>query len=287
MSFTLYDSEIYQDGKNLDTARHARNLYRETRYTEDSRKGIYNKLNGGLYTSDLNSNFRLKKDYVWPGLMAQGHSSSALIPVEYFSDASPSGGADYDEGYLPERYGLVAGTSIRFFLPYASLCLIDLSTYFSIWRPFYVNDDDSGVVDMPGRDFVISRAARFRLVVDNNVVQDRGLPFSAQMSPAETGGDEEEGDAKDDGKYSVGDIRNHEAGQGFHMSLHAQRYLSAGWHEAHLEYRLDPGTLNQYTSVKRGKKVVNSTIRASSRIFCGIRSARVLALRKSRREAAD
>ena len=277
-AFTLFDSDIYADGTNFKTQTHARNLYGLTHNKSTAEAdSVYTRLNGNLTRDNLRSSFRLERDNVWPGSMSSAFSSSAMAPVEYFSDSSPSGSGNYDESYLPERYGVIAGTSIRFFLAYRSLCLIDLSTYFSIWRPFYVDDDDEGSPS-PTRDKVISSSARMRLIVDQTVACERGLPFSAQMSPAETGGSTDLGDEEDDGKYSVGDIRNHEAGQGFYMSLHEQLHLEPGWHEARLEYRLDSNPLTMYTSVKRGKKVIKTNIVAHQRLFCGLRNARVLAL---------
>ena len=136
MSFTLGNSSIYTDGVNFNTPVHAMNLYNASSPTT----GVYSKLNGRLDRDSLSPDFRLKREYVWPGLMANAAGSFSLLPVHYFNDSAPAGGAPYNESYSPERYGPIAGTSIKFFLPYESVCFIDIGSYLSIWRPFYVDD---------------------------------------------------------------------------------------------------------------------------------------------------
>ena len=236
MSFTLGDTSIYSDGNNFDTEKHAVNLYSPS-FPASS---LYGRLNGRLGDDTLHADFRLNREHVWPNLMARAFGTSSLLPVEYFSTSGAAGGSPYSLVHDPENYGTLAGTSIKFFLPYASTCLIDISTYLSIWRAFYVDDDDIGDPQAPERDRVHSQVARLRLVVDSQVEMERGLPFSAQMSPAKRRGGgliELSG-----GEETVGDIRMHEVSQGFYKSMHHLTTLTAGWHEAHLEYRLSTNT---------------------------------------------
>jgi len=275
MPFTLADSTIYNDGQNFNTEAHARNLYNPTQ----PRRGVYSKLKGRINLGNLPDPFVVTKDYIWPNLMASAFGTSSLVPVEYFSSASPAGGSPISYGWQPQKYGTIAGSSVKFFLPYASICLIDVSCYMSIWRPFYVNDGGKGGLgdeDDPERKRVFSKRARLRMVVDGDVIQTRGLPFSAQMSPCRRDGLELS--EFDDKESSQGDIRMHEVTQGFYYSMHAQKLLAAGWHEAHLDYRLEQDSMMMYATLKRGSKLIDASVVAHSRLFCGIRNARVLAL---------
>ena len=282
MSFTLGDSSIYTDGVNFNTPVHAMNLYNASNPTT----GVYSKLNGRLDKTSLSSDFRLKREYVWPGLMANAAGSFSLLPVHYFNDSAPAGGAPYSESYRPEIYGPIAGTSVKFFLPYESVCFIDIGSYLSMWRPFYVDDATYQKGKGTGfdilskqRDKVMSGRARLRLVVDKDVVQERGLPFSAQMSPAFRDGIMFS-DADDDVEgFSQGDIRVHEVSQGFYMTMHATKRLAPGWHEAHLEYSMSAGTIRMTTTVKRSTVYPNVVAIVGQRLFCGIRNARVLAVK--------
>ena len=270
MAFTLADSTIYNDGRNLDTAAHARNLYNPS----DLATSIYGRLNGNITNTSFRSR-AFRGEYYWPNLMARCFGTASLQPVEYFSDSKPDGSSPVSSSYAPEQYGTIAGTSIKFFLPYRSMCLIDISTYLSIWRHFYVNDSGGNEEDVERRR-VYSNQARLRLVVDGLVVQERGLPFSAQASPANRDSILlQEFDTKGE---SIGDVRMHEVTQGFYYAMHAQLFLRPGWHEAHIDYKLSADGRSMDATIKRGAKTLNTNIMMYDRLFCGIRNARVLSL---------
>ena len=270
MAFYLADSTIYNDGRNLDTTAHARNLYNPS----DLATSIYGRLNGNISNMSFRSR-SFRGEYYWPNLMARCFGTASLQPVEYFSDSKPDGSSPISSSYAPEEYGTIAGTSIKFFLPYQSMCLIDISTYLSIWRHFYVNDSGGYEYDTERKD-VYSHQARLRLVVDNLVVQERGLPFSAQASPANRDTNLlREFDTKGE---SVGDVRMHEVTQGFYYAMHAQLFLRPGWHEAHIDYKLSADGRSMNATIKRGAKTLDTTVMMYDRLFCGIRNARVLSL---------
>ena len=264
------------DGKNLDTTAYGRTLYHPSKPHE----GLYSYINGNIDKSIFDNPvasatgyFVIRPELVRPNLMAKAYSTASLLPVEYFSDAQHAGGSPLQPEKRPELYGTVAGTSIKFFLPYRSVCLIDISTYMSVWRNFYVNDTKPEPDD-PKRNRVHSYDARLRLIVNGIREQERGLPFSAQASAANRDGIllAERGDSKD----SIGDVRMHEVTQGFHHSMHAQKTLGAGWHEAHIDYRLECGGVSMGATIKRGSKFIDTDVRMYDRVFFGIRNARVL-----------
>jgi len=277
MSFTLHDTAIYSEGSVFDTEKHAVNLYSPNQ-PENS---IYGSLNGRLgdgsfaLTGPGERNWPVHKSHVWPTLMSKSFGTASLLTVEYFSQSTPAGGTPYSHAHHPERYGTIAGTSIKFFLPYPSVSHIDISTYLSIWRPFYVWDHDGGTMDAADRRIMTSTPARLRLVVDSTPVMERGLPFSAQMSPAHTVPKLELADRED----IKGDVRTHEVTQGFYKSMHHVAYLSAGWHEAHIEYRLGDATFGMESTIKRGNQLVDTDVEVGTRLLCGIRNARVLSFR--------
>tara|TARA_R100000152_G_C6781435_1_gene215915 strand:- start:1248 stop:2336 length:1089 start_codon:yes stop_codon:yes gene_type:complete len=276
MSFTLSDTTIYDEGSVFNTKKHAVNLYSPT----NPENSIYGMLNGRLGNNVLmpkpEDTWAVRKTHVWPTLMARSFGTSSLLTVEYFSQSTPAGGTPYSNSYDPDRYGTVAGTSIKFFLPYSCVCHIDISTYLSIWRPFYVNDHDGGDMESSERRAVISAPARLRLVVDSLPVMERGLPFSAQLSPAHTIASLELADRDEE---LTGVIRTHEVTQGFYKSMHHVASLSAGWHEAHIEYYLGNATFGMDTTIKRGNQLVDTEVESGARLLCGIRNARVLSFK--------
>lgn len=272
MSFTLADTAIYNDGLSLNTAKHNLNLY-NSRVPDE---GLYTKLNGSLDATDFRgypySYPQLSREHIWPRQMAGAYSAHSLTSADFFSDSGTVGGANDNEDWCP-----IPGASIRFYLPVScSVALIDLTAYLSFWRPFYVNDRAG---ESPSGEGSFSAAAvkklykwtfKTRLALDGvSYLSSRfEVPISAQISPAETGIGE-----------MVGDIRTHELGQGFCWSQHIQTSLTAGWHDAQLEYRMHACGSKVDAMMRRAAKELHTEdIRYYQRLYAGIRSARVLTL---------
>ena len=266
MPFTLADSTLYADGQRLDTSGHNNNLYNPS----FPAKGVYSKVNGTLTEADLTESTIVEREHIWPGQMVRAHQASSLLPVEYFSDAGATGSnTEYGpNGWTSEEYSPIAGSGIRFYAPRDCVVLIDLTTYLSVWRPFYVRDNKSST-----QDKMFSANARIRLVVDGDTrsAWDKNLPFSAQLSPSNPVAFNSLGKP-----VTSGDIRSHETTQGFCWSQHALMKVSRGFHEAHLEYKLDEWGLNMQAAIKRANKKLDTMMRVYQRIYAGIRNARVL-----------
>ena len=266
MPFTLADSTLYADGQRLDTSGHNNNLYN----TSFPSRGVYSKVNGTLTEADLTESTIVEREHIWPGQMVRAHQASSLLPVEYFSDAGATGSnTEYGPGgWASSSYSPIAGSGIRFYAPRDCVVLIDLTTYLSVWRPFYVDDRLSST-----QDKMYSADARIRLVVDGDTrsAWDKNLPFSAQLSPVMPVVVNSFGKP-----VTSGDIRSHETTQGFCWSQHALMKVSRGFHEAHLEYKLTEWGLSMEAAIKRAGKKIDTMMRVYQRIYAGIRNARVL-----------
>ena len=271
MPFTLADSSIYTDGKNLSTWKHNYNIYHKQ--TQD--RGVYTKLNGGLHAGDFRpegtDGSTFGRPQIWPGLLVDARTESSLTPLEFFSTAGSVGSSNGNEGYTP-----IPGTSIRFYQPYdCKLALFDFTTYMSPFRPYYVDDrmyygeGDDGVYD--NADTMHTWTFWTRLVIDGQAYGSSYMrvPLSAAVSPSERFAGHEE----------AGSVQNHEYLQGYCWTQHVQKAnLEKGWHHAQLEHRMATGGSSVYVAMKRGKKELDTSLRYYQRLFAGIRNVRVLTL---------
>ena len=227
--------------------------------------GVYSKLNGGLHEPDLRSGAKFDRAHVWPGLVNRAHSESMLSPAEFFSDSGPVGSPTLDDGWSP-----IIGASIRFYQPHDCRCaLIDLTAYLSFWSPLYVNDRPKSEGGTPNKESWWTFRVRLVLDGETRTAQNYKAPLSAIVVPSWRAA----------GDFDLeGDVRTHEAGQGFCWSQHKLTSLDKGWHQAHLEVKMSIAGSAVFAGIKRGAKKMNNTVRYYQRLFAGIRSARVLTL---------
>jgi len=265
----------YIDGTFIDPDGHNDNVY-----SKDVGKGIQSEANGGL--NSFSTDFVIKKEHVWPEEAVRIRQDSATETLDFFSDAHADSGT--------AKYRVVAGCSVKIYLPYAAtLALWEWSVFISQGRFFvHIQDAIQDAVES-GTEVTLDPEMVIRARLTDSSGTITNLAHTKRVLAQTLGFD----DTKTSPSYrptsGVGDPASYEDRACLHFGMHhLQESVAAGWHElsltAHQEFvtRTDTDEERELFQAafarSRGHTTVSRDHAFYQRISFGIRNARVLTL---------
>lgn len=251
MSRVTMDDTWYTDDTALNPDEHNKNLYDETAPT----RGVMSEMNGYISATNLDTDFSMDRSHLWPGQCTRAVGELMLAPIEMFNDAFANKTSDPDQD---DDYSPIPGASLRFHQPYdAALAVLHVDAFVSAFKPIRIKtNNERGFYSMYTKLFFDG------VGIDHTV---RALPQSALIYM--------------DGWAMGGGTLNFEASHGFEWSFHYMvDGLAAGYHDVHLGVFIETPTTEVEMGLRYGVKSKKTKYYFGQRLFCGIRSARVLTI---------